>query len=111
MSAVPASRALTSIIVTQAHPAKSLSFVPPPHCHEQCLCVWSVELHNIEHVFGPELAEHFGVSDNQHLFGVLESLFLFSFSRYGGAAGGASGQRILWAKGPNPTLILVQANM
>ena len=60
---------------------------------------------------GKEFAEHFGVSDNQHLFGVLESLFLLSFSRYGGAAGGASGPRILRFKAWRPTLILVQANM
>ena len=59
----------------------------------------------------PRFAEHFGVSDNQHLFGVLESLFLFSFSRYGGSAGGASGPRILGAKGWRPLRFLVQANM
>ena len=58
-----------------------------------------------------EFAEHFGVSDNQYLFGVLESLFLISFSRYGGAARGASGPRILRFKVPRPTLILVQANI
>ena len=54
-----------------------------------------------------QFAEHIGVSDNQLLFGVLESLFLLSFSRYGGAAGGASGPRILRVKGPYPTLIFM----
>ena len=58
-----------------------------------------------------QFAEHFGVSDNQHLFGVLESLFLLSFSRYGGAARGVSGPQILRVKACRPTLILVQANM
>ena len=36
--------------------------------------------------------------DNQHLFGVLESLSLLSFSRHGGAAGGALGPLILRIK-------------
>ena len=58
-----------------------------------------------------QFAEDFSVSDNQHLFGVLESLFLLSFSRYGGAAGGASVPRIWKFKACWSTLILVQATI
>ncbi len=57
---------------------------------------------------GPKFAEHTGVSDNQLLFGVLESALFLSFSRYGGAARGALGPGILIVKALAATSFWIQ---